>query len=350
MKSPKIALIDPVGIKAGLDNYSTGLLSALIELGRDGILYSNFHWQEHPEISFPYFSEKIAHSYSEILLRPLKYLKIIRHAIAQGCTSVIIHVFHFNRMDEWLLKKLKQNKLKSIVIIHDVESFVHQTDKSRLKRICEGLADVLVVHSKFISDELSFLISKHASSKIQIIPHGDFLAFASDGISKMEARAKLNLDLEKPVVLFFGMIKPNKGLDTLLHSWKNVQSDSQLIVAGRMRNGSFEKYQEIIDSAPTTNNVKIFLRHIMTEERDLLFRAADMIILPYTKIYQSGVLLMAMSYGIPVIASKIKGFEEILKDKFNALLFEPGNSMQLSEAISSLSRDHQLQKNLQKML
>ena len=346
MKTKKAAIIDPIGIKAGMDSYDCNLLSSLARIDVDGLLYSNFLWNEFPEKSFHFFSESIGHSLSGIFLLPLKYLKIIRHAKLRSCDSIIIHVFHFNRMDEWVLEKIKAHGMKTIVIVHDVESFISVTNSTRLKRVCEKLADVLVVHNNFVFEELSKRISKETAEKIHVIPHGDFLNLASGSLSKAQARKKLGLNLEKKIVLFFGMIKETKGLDTLLHAWKNVDADSSLIIAGRLRNISFRKYQEIIDLEPASKNIHLMLRQIKNEERDLLLRAADLVVLPYKRIYQSGVLIMSMSYGVPVIVTRLKAFEEVLKHRYNALLVDVEDTRQLSEAISTLLNDTDLQESL----
>lgn len=346
MKMKKVAIIDPIGVKAGMDSYDCNLLASLARMDIDGLLYSNFLWNEFPEKSFPFFSESIGHSLSGIFLLPLKYLKIIRHAKLKSCGSIIIHVFHFNRMDEWVLEKIKIHGMKTIVIVHDVESFISVTNSIRLKRVCEKLADVLVVHNNYVSEELSKRISKEAAERIHVIPHGDFLNLASGSLSKEQARKKLGLNPEKKIGLFFGMIKETKGLDTLLHAWKNVAPDVSLIIAGRLRNISFRKYQEIIDLEPASQNIHLMLRQIKNEERNLLFRAADLVVLPYRRIYQSGVLLLSMSYGVPVIVTRLKAFEEVLRHEHNALFVDVEDPDQLSEAISALLNDTELQERL----
>ena len=346
MERKKIALIDPVGTKASMDTYNTSLLSALWQNDVEGLLYSNFHWTENPDHAFPFFSDSIGHNLSDIVLLPLKYLKVIRHLKNRRCSSVIIHIFHFNRLDEWILRKLRENNLQSIVIVHDVDSFVHSTDHSRMKRICDDLADVLVVHSEFVRSELMSRISASAAKKINVIPHGDFLSLASSGTSKTEARIMLKLDPDLPLVLFFGMIKPTKGMATLLRAWKFVQSNSTLFIAGRLRNISFKPFQTIIDEVPQSKNVRLMIRQVSKEERDLLFRSADLIVLPYTRIYHSGVLLMAMSYGVPVIVSRLGGFEETIKHELNGLLFDPENSVELATTINRLITDVSLSKKL----
>ncbi len=346
MKTKKIALIDSVGSRAGMDHYNQSLLSALLENQVEPYLYSDSEWTEHPENSFRFFPAPRISPLFRLALLPFRYIKAIHHAKKRECSSIIFHIFHFSILDEWVLRKIKKADMQLILIVHDVQSFIRTTNIVRLQRICEELADVLIVHNQFTRDELTKLISSEAQNKIAIIPHGGFLSLVWQGPDKKTAREALGLDKEKTVVLFFGMIKPNKGLDTLLRSWKLLNSSPSLVIAGRLRHLSFAPYQKMIDEELTDTDIKLSLRQIPNPERDLLFRSADIIVLPYTHIYQSGVLLLAMSYGIPVIASRLKAFEEIIENDVNGLLVDPEDANGLAHAIDKLATDPSLRKLL----
>ena len=346
MRQEKVAIIDPIGSKAGLDVYNKDLLNALQKQEVEGYLYSDCQWPEYPERSFPFFSDTIGHRFSDIVLRPLRFLKVLRHALKQKCSTVIFHVFHFNKMDEWMFRKVKASGLKLILIVHDVESFVQETNSVRLKNICEQLADILVVQNNFTAEELRQIVSEEGSVKIRLIPHGHFLSLSAGGQDKKTCREILQLDPEKPLVIFFGMIKPTKGLDQLFYAWKDVRTNATLLVAGRLRNMSFAPFQKIIKEDLQEKDLRMMIRKINNTERDLLFRAADVIVLPYTRIYQSGVLLMALSYKLPVIATRLRGFEEIIQNEKNGLLVDVGNVKLLSNAIDKLCGDIELRKKM----
>ncbi len=342
----KIALIDPIGSRAGLDSYDKSLVKALNEEGVGGVIYSNFYCDEFPENCHSYFSATSLPSLLRNLLLPFQFFKAINDARRRGCTSVLSHTFHFDRFDLHKFRAIKSKGLQSIVIVHDVDNFVYSTNKSNLKIICEDLADIIIVHNRFTYDELSRNIDSSTHIKIHIIPHGHFLNTNEDLISKVDARKKLKLEPVVKVALFFGMIKPNKGLDTLLRSWKNVTSNAVLVIAGRMRNSSFAQYQKIIDTDLIGADIRLLIRHISNQERNRLFSAADLIVLPYSRIYQSGVLLQALSHGVPVIASRLPAFEEIIVDGVNGLLFEPDNLKQLALQIDRLFEKEDLRNSL----
>ena len=140
-------------------------------------------------------------------------------------------------------------------------------------------------------------------------------------------------DKGKKYLLFFGHIKKSKGLDLLLNALAHTDKEICLIIAGRMRKHGFEKYLEIIKNHRLENRVKIFPGYISSELRNELFHAADAIVLPYRKVYQSGILLMAMSYGKAVIASDLQPNKEMITDKVNGFLFRSEDEKSLAETI-----------------
>jgi glycosyltransferase involved in cell wall biosynthesis len=81
------------------------------------------------------------------------------------------------------------------------------------------------------------------------------------------------------------------------------------------------------------------IRFIEDEERDVLFRAADLLILPYKQIFQSGVMLMAMSAGIPIIASDLEPMKELITQDKTGFLFESENESSLASMISAVIND-----------
>jgi D-inositol-3-phosphate glycosyltransferase len=139
--------------------------------------------------------------------------------------------------------------------------------------------------------------------------------------------------------LFFGQIKNAKGLDTLLRAIAITEGNYKLIVAGRVREGSWAQYEKTINELNIVHKVIPVIRFITDEERDFLFSIATIIVLPYTRIYQSGVLLMAMSFPKAVIASDLSPNSEVVVTNENGMLFQSGNIKQLSEKINVLLND-----------
>ncbi len=346
MNKVKVALIDPVGSKGGLDLYDSGLQASLMMKGAGCNVYSDFVAEERPEHSYRFFGSENSFRTWSLLTLPFRYRKAIHHALSSGCTWVFLHIFHFTGLDEWLIRMARRKGLKVLLIIHDIESFTGPVSVSLRSRICEHYADRLVVHNSFSRDELLKALPGIPSAKISVIAHGSYTGLVRGRIDKSTARKMAGLPEDKLCVLFFGMIKPNKGLGTLLSAWKKTGSDKVLLIAGRTRKEPFDRYREFIRNELSNFDIRFLIRHISNEERNIFFSAADMIVLPYSKIYQSGVLISAMSFGLPVIAGDLEAFTEIIKPEVNGLLFKKDDPESLAAAIGKFSSDAELREKI----
>ena len=146
----------------------------------------------------------------------------------------------------------------------------------------------------------------------------------------------------KPVLLFFGQIKPEKGLAELLGAFaihKQRGGSGRLLVAGRPMSHDPLDYQKMAGELGISEYVKFELRYIPEEDTSLYFAAADLIVLPYREIYQSAVLIMAMSYGRAVLVSDLPAMVEIIGDGVNGLTFRAGDSGSLADALGRALAD-----------
>ena len=147
-------------------------------------------------------------------------------------------------------------------------------------------------------------------------------------------------------LLFFGQIKDSKGLEILLYALPKVRNNVKLIIAGNPWKTNIKKYDKIIEKLKLSEQIIRLYRFISDSERDILFNACECNILPYKKIYQSGVLLMSLSYGLPVIASNLEANREIITNNENGLLFNSYNSEHLAEKINFLLPNNNLQNKI----
>ncbi|MFU8772828.1 MAG: glycosyltransferase family 4 protein, partial [Anaerolineales bacterium] len=149
-------------------------------------------------------------------------------------------------------------------------------------------------------------------------------------------------------LLFLGRITAYKGLDVLLDAYGEVSKRHpvRLSIIGE---GNLRPYETALSELV---NLEIVNHWIKDVEIDNYLRNADIVLLPYTQASQSGVLDLAAAYGRPVIATKVGGIPEQIKDGKTGLLIEPGSTAQLVNAIERLVVDPEyasrLGKNLQK--
>lgn len=131
------------------------------------------------------------------------------------------------------------------------------------------------------------------------------------------------------IFLFFGFICDYKRLDMFIKSSNKYYEKADFIIAGNCQDWS--RYKKLIDKR---NSIKCDIRFIANEEIPDLFSSASFIVLPYDDATQSGPLLTAYYYNLPIIASDGDYFRNMISDKKDGFLFETGNQDALNEAIS----------------
>lgn len=337
----KIAIVDNVGNKAGMDYYDLSLLKSLSKLSVKTYLFSNFNNINTDIVVYNMFNTKIKNNFIKILNYFKGYLTSYIKCKFKKIDAVILHIFSASYLSLLWVVLAKIFRLKIIVIAHDISSFSNDDYCFIKKIIYSWLSESIVVHNQFSFDEISKVVSKKSLRKIYIIKQGNYLDFINN-ISKPDALRNLNLDYNYRYILFFGQIKKAKGLDILLKSIPFVDKKIKLIIAGRPWKDNFLHYQSIIDKLRIQERIVKYVRYISNEERDLLFSVSDAFIMPYKKIYQSAVQLMGMSYGLPVIASDLKPHREIIEQKTNGMLFKSEDHLSLAKAINYLLDDRKL--------
>lgn len=345
-KVKKIAVVDYVGLKGGNHYYSICLLSALYRLGIETFFLSNL---EKNEFTSGIYNKKV---YPFDLSKNIKGLwALLKGTLVSGfflrknrCRHVIFHSFESSLISIVCTSILKLFGLKIIAIIHDIKSFEKEEFSYLRSFQFNKLFDHLVVHNQFSYQSLEEHIPKKNIKKVQIIKHGGHLDVIRK-FSKAESRKALKLPDNETIALFFGQIKEVKGLDILIKAFPK-QDNLKLYIAGKPWKDDFSKYQYLIDERGLNNHVYLRIEYVNENERDLLYSACDIIILPYKEIYQSGVLLMSMSFQLPVIASDLEANKEIVVHKKNGILFESESVESLNKAINHVIDDKPLMENI----
>lgn len=344
----RINIIDHVGSKAGMDYYSDSLAKGFVNNGIDVTVISNFEGHNKDKVKYKNIFEN--HSKSNSLVKLIRFFtSILKASIFSKRDSsdyLILHIFSTNLITFLLVFIPKLFNLKTIIIAHDISSFANNDNKFLQKMIYNLLSNFIVVHNKFSYDELIKTNVVKNKNKILICKHGGYLDFINFNLDKNSLRKDLGLELNRKYMLFFGQIKDVKGLDILLESMKKIDDDIHLIIAGKPWKSDFSNYENIIKNNNLQNRVFKLIKFITDEDREKLFFASDVNILPYKIIYQSGVLLMAMSHKLPVIASDLKPNKEIINDLENGLLFESENSDDLALKINTFFHNTKLQNKL----
>jgi glycosyltransferase involved in cell wall biosynthesis len=145
--------------------------------------------------------------------------------------------------------------------------------------------------------------------------------------------ARRTLGITGNAALFFGHVRPFKGLDIALRAWSRLQSSATLLVAGEVWWNDEEAYRELVAEFDLHDSVRLDFRFIPDDEIALWFAATDVVITPYRREAQSGVALTAFHFQRPVIATRVGGVPEIISDGFNGYLVPPEDPAALAVAI-----------------
>jgi glycosyltransferase involved in cell wall biosynthesis len=189
----------------------------------------------------------------------------------------------------------------------------------------------VVVHSAHGAGRLQEDFAVPAE-KLRVIPHGafDYLTRQDDEVPLPEELR----DVEGPVILAFGLVRPYKGTDVLLEAFRRVEG-AELWVVGMPRM-PMDELRELARRAPGT--VRFVDRFVTDPEIPAFMRRADLVVLPYRNIEQSGVLYTALAFGRPLVLSAVGGFPEVA-EQGAARLVPPEDPAALGEALSELLAD-----------
>ncbi|NNF02274.1 MAG: glycosyltransferase family 4 protein [Bacteroidia bacterium] len=343
-KLNKIAIVDLVGRGNGaMDYYDLALQSGFEKSNVDCYIYSNFKENEH---CIKVFVEERKSSIQKVLNYLIGYTRALFLCKTKGIKVIILHYFQGTVQDlfPYLLSKLLG--LKTIVIVHDIVSMANNDIQAMKELILIKFSDHLVVHNQFSKQQLQEVISGKRKDEISVVHHGAFKQLTDDSITREIAREKLGLSSKAQYILFFGKIKSTKGLDVLLNAMPKVNNDINLIIAGNPWKDDFEKYQSIIDKFELQHRVILNISYISDQDREYYFKACDALILPYKEIFQSGVMLMALSYSLPIVASDLESNKEIIRHEENGMLFRSEDSEDLAGQVNNLFADTKLLENV----
>ena len=279
-----------------------------------------------------------------LVFKPLKELLDIVH-VHVGCTP-------FELIGS--LQYAKINKKPLIVTYHGdvVPSYDGLMYKSSVqiyniatKKVLE-YADTIVTPSRYYINESLFL--EDYKYKIVEIPNGINLRDFEVPYSKEECRRKLGLSVDKRIILFLGVLHPKKGPDILLKAMPSVISeipDSELVIVGDgvMR----RELEELSRKYEVKGHVK-FVGFVDENLKPLYYKAADVFCLPSIITSESfGIVnLEAMACGVPVVASKIGGIPDVVKNGKTGLLVPPRDPKALAEAIICLLQDENVRRKM----
>lgn len=272
------------------------------------------------------------------------YGRLVRYAAT--AKAKIFHILWNNKVpffDRTLLMLYYKLLRKRIVFTaHNVNAGKRDANDSWSNRLTlkiqYRLADRIFVHTEKMKSELleDFGVRERA---ITVIPFGINNSVPDTDLTPERAKHRLGIEDGDRTILFFGNIGPYKGVDLLVAAFQEIaarNADYRLIIAGKPRGGC-ENYLKEIQNAISRDahraRVMQKIGYVPDEETELYFKAADVLVLPYTQVSQSGVLFLGYSFGLPVIAADVGSLREEVVEGRTGFLCKPCDPADLAETI-----------------
>lgn len=269
------------------------------------------------------------------------YLRLMKYAVT--AKPKVFHILWNNKFeyfDRTLLMLYYRLLGKRIVFTaHNVNSGKRDSNDSLFNRFTLRmqymLANHIFVHTEKMKGEIlrDFRILE---AKVSVIPHGINNSCPNTDLTPAQAKQRLGIRGGEKTVLFFGSLRPYKGLEYLVDAFLRLTEthpEYRLIIAGGWRKGSeeyLEKIQRTIAGHANRGQVMQKVEHIPDEEAEIYFKAADVLALPYTYIFQSGVLFVAYCFGLPVIATDVGSLREDIVEGTTGFLCKPCDPVDLT--------------------
>ena len=226
-------------------------------------------------------------------------------------------------------------KVLGVKIIWTVHNLKNHENKNRdieniFCIIIAKIANGIIAHCD--ASKLNILaLYKIKENKVYSIPQGNYLNVYRGDHTRQESKEILGLNDNDFTFLFFGLIRPYKGILRLIESFQTVSSESaRLIIAGRIED---KKHTELLrKKAKNDYRIKLKFGYIDNDKIAIYLKAADIVVLPYEDIINSGSAILGMSYGKVIIAPRIGCIPEILKNQYD-MLYDPAKPNSLAKKI-----------------
>ncbi len=243
----------------------------------------------------------------------------------------VLHLQSFKnaRLEMGLYKRLRKHYGRLVMTVHNVVPHEPMPEDVALYRDFYNFCDLLIVHNETSADILKNQFHIPAE-KIAVIAHGAYQTYAIDpSLRDSDPRTHF---------LLFGRIRPYKGVDILLKAVALLPREAREKCLFVIRGKQYPQidgtdYGAMVKEYGLEDCISFSAQRVEDEEVPALMGNTDVGVFPYRNIYGSGSLLMAYTYGVPVIASDIPAFREETENGASGVLFRTEDPEDLKQAI-----------------
>lgn len=329
----RVAMVDPSAFTLPYDHALSGALAragADVELFTSAFAYGEAPAPDGYALSEPFYRHAVGRAGSRLrrgakLLQHGPDMLRLRARVEAG-----FDVAHFQWLPvPWLDGRLLPRR-PVVLTAHDLLPREARAGQAAAQRRLYDRVAAVIVHSEYGRRQLVERLGV-PGDKVRVIHHGAFTHLTELPAGPLPSELA---GVAKPVVLFFGLLRPYKGLDTLLAAWRGIE-EAELWIVGRPRMDLARL------RAAAGPGVRFVPRFVPDAELAALFRRADAVVLPYARTERfdfSGVLATALAFGKAVLLSDVGGFGELAATGA-ARLVAPGDAPALRRELLTLVRD-----------
>ena len=338
MKRKKIILIGPVyPYKGGISHY-TGLMYRELAKRYDVEMLS--YKMQYPGFLFhkeqkDYADDSFKIENTKYMLHtanPVSILKTAHYIRRQKADMVLIQWWHpYFAPCYWLLGKW-MGRQNTVFVCHNIFPHERFPFDRLLARSVLKQGKHFILHAGEEGRILETIVTR---PDYTVTPHPTYHAFRFEGMSKAQARERLNIAQDTRILLFFGFVREYKGLKCLLRAMPAIlrkEENAELWVVGEF-GADKEEYLKLIEELQLQGSVKVADSYTPDHEVEKYFAAADLVVLPYISATQSGVVQIAFGFEKPVIVTKVGGLPDVVANGVTGYVIEPENSQELARTV-----------------
>ena len=337
--SKTVWVVDPISY-SGMAYSDVGQISALRQLGARSALVGSDSWMLDPDI-VPRITVFRGTSGSQSRIRKgVGYVAALARLVrlARRLRPAVIH-WQFTELpvaDVLAMLAIRFLGIPQVYTAHELLPWARRAHHRWLFSLLYALVDAIIVHNVDQRAEI-ILRFRVAPSKVRVAPLGDYRLFATPEFPQALARARIGIPEDPPVALFFGSIRPSKGLEVLLEAWAVVDKalpEAILLVVGKPYKGlDTRKISSLIEQLGIEKSVRTTFAQVNPADSNTYYRAADVVVLPYHDIGTSGVLRYAYNSARPVIATSVGEHPRIVVPGQTGHLVPPGDPTVLASVL-----------------
>jgi glycosyltransferase involved in cell wall biosynthesis len=231
-----------------------------------------------------------------------------------------------------VLRMAAGRRARIVFICHNVLPHEKSLVDRLLACLAFALPDAFLVQS---SEDRAKLLGIRRRAPVRVHPMPLFDFFGSGGVTRSEARARIGAAAGTPLLLFFGYVRPYKGLRYLIEAMPLVRArlPAELLVVGEFYEET-APYRDLVERLGLGGVVRFIDRYVANEEVESFFVASDLVVLPYVSATQSAVAQVAIAFDRPVVVTAVGGLPEVVSPGRTGFIVPPEDAASIAGAIT----------------